>query len=95
MATWKDIFVENNQDTPKTDPIENRISIYKDIVSNVARPVLYTVDEVEWQQRNLPKLIDAGIITQCISPWSARSRFPRKENESYYCTNDSRFRATE
>ena len=29
-----------------------------------------------------PKQLDAGIITQCVSPWSAQSRFPRKENRS-------------
>ena len=82
IATWKDIFVENIRDMPKTDLIEHRIPLYRDAIPNVAKPVLYTQEEEEWQRTNLPKLIDAGIITQCVSPWSARSRFPRKENGS-------------
>lgn len=80
IATWRDLFVENIRDMPKTDLIEHRIPMYNDAVPNVAKPVLYTSEEVTWQQTNLPKLIEAGIITQCVSPWSARSRFPRKEN---------------
>lgn len=82
IATWRDVFVENIRDMPKTDLIEHRIPIYQDAIPSVAKPVLYTQEEEEWQRINLPKLVDTGIITQCISPWNARSRFPRKENGS-------------
>ena len=42
--------------------------VYGDAVPNVAKPVLYPSEEEEWQRTNLPKVIDAGIITQCVSP---------------------------
>lgn len=80
LATCQDIFVENIRDMPKTDLIEHRIPIYRDAMPSVAKPVLYSSEEVEWQNTNIPKLLEAGIVTQCVSPWSARSRFPRKEN---------------
>lgn len=67
---------------PQTDLIEHRIPIHGGSTPSVAKPVLYTAEEVKWQQDNLPKLLEAGIITQCVSPWNARSRFPRKENGS-------------
>ena len=72
--------MEQIRDMPKTNLIEHRIPLYRDLMPNVAKPVLYTSEEVEWQKKNLPKLLDAGIIMQCTSPWSARSRFSRKEN---------------
>ena len=80
LETWKDIFCENIKDMPKTDLIEHRIPTYNNAIPRVAKPVLYTPEETKWQQENLPKLIEAGIVTQCVSPWSARSRFPRKED---------------
>ena len=49
---------------PKTDLIEHRIPLYKDAIPNVAKPVLYISKEAEWQRVNLPKLMEAGIITQ-------------------------------
>lgn len=67
MATWRDIFVENIREMPQTDLIEHRIPIYNGSTQSVAKPVLYTAEEVKWQQDNLPKLLEAGIITQCSS----------------------------
>lgn len=42
IATWRDIFVENIRDMPKTDLIEHRIPLYGDAIPNVAKPVLRT-----------------------------------------------------
>ena len=80
MATWRDIFVDNIREMPQTDLIQHRIPTYRNAKPIVSKPVLYTPEEKEWQRKNLPKLIEAGIIAQVSSPWCARSRFPRKEN---------------
>ena len=80
IATWRDIFVENITKIPQTDLIEHRTPIYGGTTPSVAKPVLYTAEEVEWQNKNLPRLIETGTIAQCVSPWSPRTRFSRKEN---------------
>ena len=45
-----------------------------------AREPLYTPREIEWQQVNIPKMLEAGIITYTSSPWSAKSRFVIKKS---------------
>ena len=40
-----------------------------------AREPLYTPREIEWQQLNIPKMLEAGVITYTSSPWSAKSQF--------------------
>lgn len=82
FETWKDMFVEDVRLMPATDLIEHYIPTYPNAIPVVARPVLYTAEEIQWQKDNFPAPIEAGIITSCHSPWSARSRFPRKSNET-------------
>ena len=65
---------------PKTDLIQHRMPTYKNAVPRAAKPSLYTTEELLFQKRMIPELIDAGIIVRCESPWSAKTRFPRKSN---------------
>lgn len=78
LVIWRDIFVSDIRDMPKTDLITYRILTYKNVVPRVAKPVLYTKEETDWQKEHLLKLVAAGVMTQCESPWAARSRFVRK-----------------
>ena len=80
FQTWRDLFVEDVREMPATDLIEHYIPTYANTIPVVAKPVLYTAEEIDWMKANLPALVEAGIIAPCQSPWSARSRFPRKSN---------------
>lgn len=35
---------------------------------------------VEWQEKNIPILMDKGILVPALSPWCAKTQFPRKAN---------------
>ena len=80
LETWKDIFCENIRDMPATDLVVHRIPTYPNAIPRVCKPPLYTTEEVKYQRELLPQLVDAKIIARCDSPWSARSRFPRKSS---------------
>ena len=80
LNTWRDLFCENISQMPQTDLLQHRILIYKNAIPRVAKPSLYTAEELLFQKRMIPELIDAGIISRCESPWSAKTRFPRKSN---------------
>lgn len=79
LYTWKDAFVESIRDMKFTDMMTHRIPTYANVVPKISKPVLYTEEERRWQLENLPAMVDAGVISPCVSPWSARSRFPPKE----------------
>ncbi|KAJ8175493.1 hypothetical protein LV161_008779 [Aspergillus fumigatus] len=78
LYTWKDLFVERVTDMPATRLVEHRIPTYPWATPRAAKLPLYTEEEKSWQVENLPKMVDAGIIIECMSPWSARTKFPRK-----------------
>ena len=78
QVRWKDLFVESIREMRKTDLIEHRIPTYADAIPKISKPMLYTGEEIKWQPKHIPEMIEAGIITQCDSPWAARTRFPRK-----------------
>ena len=80
LETWKDIFCERIKDMPATDLMYHRIPTYKNAVPKVTKPPLYTPEEVKYQKKMIPELVDANIIARVDSPWAARSRFPRKSN---------------
>ena len=65
---------------PKTDLIQYRIPTYHNAILRVSKPSLYIAEELKFQKQLIPELIQAGIISQCESPWSAKIRFPRKSN---------------
>lgn len=58
--------------------IEHRIPTYPWATPRAAKLPLYMEEEKSWQVENLPKMVDAGIIIKYMSPWSARTKFPRK-----------------
>lgn len=80
LYTWKDLFVKNVKDLPATPLVEHRIPTYPDFVPKASKLPLYTPEEIEWQHRNIPPMISAGIIKQCISQWIAKTKFPRKSS---------------
>ena len=80
LDTWRDLFCERIAEMPKTDLIQHRIPTYHNAIPRVSKPSLYTAEELKFQKQLIPELIQAGIIAQCESPWSAKTRFPRKSN---------------
>lgn len=78
--TWRHLFVTDVRDMPATDLIIHRIPTYEGAVPRIAKPKLYTAEEEKWERENFPKLEEAGIITRTNSPWSARTKYPRRQN---------------
>lgn len=64
---------------PATDLIEHRLSIHRNLIPSIAKPVPYTNEEIQYQKKDLLELTKVGTITQCHSPSSARSTFERKD----------------
>lgn len=78
LYTWKDLFVTRVTEMPETNLVEHRIPTYPWATPRAAKLPLYTEEEKNWQTENIPSMLQAGIITECTSPWSARTKFPRK-----------------
>lgn len=47
LETWKDVFCESVRGMPKIELIEHRIPTYNNAIPRVAKPVLYTAEEVQ------------------------------------------------
>lgn len=80
LYTWKDLFATDVTEIRKTDLVEHRIPLNPGARPYQARQHLYTPEERQWFDENLPKLLEANIICFCDSPWSAKSKFVRKTN---------------
>ncbi|RDW59800.1 hypothetical protein BP6252_12887 [Coleophoma cylindrospora] len=80
LYTWKDIFITEIKDLPRTDIIEHKIPTRQDAVPYVEAPILYTNEEKAWQKKKLPTMVENKLLKHCISPWSARTIHPRKKN---------------
>ena len=80
MSTWRDLFVTNVEDMPSTDLLQHRIPTYAKSIPRVVKVGLFSPQEIEFQRNLLPKMERAGIITKCESPWSAKTKFPRRKN---------------
>lgn len=80
MYTWKDLFVEDVRDMPQTRLVQHRIPTYPGVIPFAARIPLYTPEEEDWMEENLPPMRDANIISGCVSPWCAKTKFPRKSS---------------
>lgn len=48
LEAWWDLFVESIREMPETDLIEHRIPTYKSAIPTVAKPALYTSEEINW-----------------------------------------------
>ncbi|KAJ6261322.1 hypothetical protein Dda_3991 [Drechslerella dactyloides] len=84
--TWRDLFTDDLLRLPATDLVSHSIPTVR-----AARPVnagqpLYTPEEQDWQREWLPRMIEAGILTQCEGPWAARIRDegPRVQFKRYH-----------
>ena len=65
---------------PMTDLVTHYIPTYPDMPPKSGRLRLYTEEELQWQKENIPKLLNAGVILRCESPWMAPTKFPRKKS---------------
>lgn len=80
--TWRDLFTDQVKDMPVPDLLEHRIPIYHGAQPRRARDKLYTKEEQDWLELNIPKLEEAGIIARSESPWAHRIKFVRKKDRS-------------
>ena len=81
MKTWKNIFVKNIKNMLVIDLIEYRILIYRIIISKVVKSMLYTIEKIIWQKKNLSFLEQVEIIMRCSLSWNVKTRFSRKSND--------------
>jgi len=58
----------------------HRIPVHYGAQPRRAKEKLYTKEERDWLELNLPKLEEAGIIARSESPWAHRTKFVRKKD---------------
>ena len=80
LYTWKDLFADKVKDMPVTDLLVHRIPVYEAAQPSRAKDKLYTKEERDWMELNIPKLEEAGIIPRSESPWAHRTKFVRKKD---------------
>lgn len=80
MYTWRDLFAEDVRGMPETRLVTHRIPTYPWVTPSAAKIPLYTPEEEAWMEENLPPMRDANIIAACVSPWCAKTKFPRKSS---------------
>ena len=94
LYTWRDLFANDIKDMPVTNLLVYRIQIYRGTQPRRAKDRLYTKEELDWLEVNIPKLEEAGIIARSESPWVYRTKFVRKKDRSLrmvhvFCTINS------
>lgn len=87
LRTWSDLFVDDPVVMPVTDLVIHTIPTYGHIKPHRAKEKLYTPREVKWQQENIPRLLKAGVISYCDSPWSAQTKHPVKKDGTLRMVN--------
>ena len=80
LYTWKDLFVRQLKEMPITDLVEHRIPVRSSTQPIRARDKIYTREERDWLEINIPEMEKAGIIGRSESPWSHRTKFVRKKD---------------
>ena len=65
--TWRDLFADDIRDMPVTHLLVHRIPIYQRAQPRRAKGRLYTKEERDWMEVNIPKLEAAGIIVRSES----------------------------
>lgn len=80
LYAWKYLFASGAKDMLVTDLLVHRISVYPGARLCRARDKLYTKEEREWREENIPKLEEAGIIARSESPWAHRTKLLRKKD---------------
>lgn len=80
--TWRDLFVEDMVEMPAKDLVTHTIPTRADAIPRRARDKLYTPREREWMDKNIPKMLEAGIIDYSVLPWCHRTKFvPKKDGD--------------
>ena len=87
LYTWRDLFISDPESMPVTDLVMHTIPTYDHIRPVRAKDRLYTPKEVEWQRENIPRLLKAGVISYCNSPWSENTKHPVKKDGSLRMVN--------
>lgn len=80
LYTWKDVFNSDPETMPVTDLVMYTIPTYSHIRPWQSKDKVYTQKQDQWQKGNIPRLLEAGIISYCDSPWSARTKHPVKKD---------------
>lgn len=83
LYTWREIFYEKVSGVPATDLVTHTIPTYPDAAPTAAKLPQYTPAEKKWQDEQLPKMMRNGILTHCISPWSAGTRLVAKKGPGF------------
>ena len=65
---WKDLFIEDIWKMPVMNLVTHCIPTYLNAIPKVAKPVLYSIEEVKWQKKNISDLVMAGVIVEANSP---------------------------
>ena len=87
LFTWRDLFVVDPEVMPVTDLVMHTIPTYDHIRPIRMKDRLYSPKEVQWQRENIPRLLKAGVISYCDSPWSAGTKHPVKRDGSLRMVN--------
>lgn len=80
LYPWKDLFANKVKDMPVIDLLVHRIPVYEGAQPSRAKDKLYTKEERDWMELNIPKLEEASIIARSESPWAHRTKFVRKKD---------------
>ena len=82
LYTWRDLFHTDPETMPVTDLVIHTIPTYDHIKPIRSKDRLYSPKEIQWQRENIPRLLKAGVISYCDSPWSAQTKHPVKKDGS-------------
>ena len=80
LYTWRDLFHADPETMPVTDLVMHTIPTYDHIKPIRSKDRLYSPKEIQWQRENIPRLLKAGVISYCDSPWSAQTKHPVKKD---------------
>ena len=87
LYTWRDLFHTDPETMPVTDLVMHTIPTYDHIKPVRSKDRLYSPKEIQWQRENIPRLLKAGVISYCDSPWSAQTKHPVKKDGTLRMVN--------
>ena len=87
IYTWRDLFVVDPMEMPTTDLVMHTIPTYNNAKPVRTKEIVYSQREIQWQRENIPKLLKAGVISYCDSPWSVQTKHPIKKDGSLRMVN--------
>ena len=87
IYTWRDLFVVDPVEMPVTDLVMHTIPTHNNARPVGTKEIVYSQREIQWQRENIPKLLKAGVISYCDSPWSAQTKHPVKRDGTLRLVN--------